>query len=502
MPAATGTGISTAKAPAAADTAAAARACDTSGAADSKDQDRDSTAAHTQSDAAAAGEVLVRSAAADLIALLTSSWGSAEPCDAAGLAAAGSTTGGFLAGMRLPWNLGSHKQQQQAADARQLGRAGSSNAAAAGGGVRSCRSLVRVSRAQLEAAWQQLVAVSPLAARAALDQAAAAAALAPHAAATRSLSPSPASSGSSVVGGISNTLRRASSSSSSKGGAACAAPDDAGAASMPTCMHVVGHGETLASIAAACGVAVADLLAVNPELPAGEGSAAGLQHHDCIALPVPAVFPRLAVAQAGDSIHTIARRHRVPAGRLLKANPELRDAGRLQPGWVVLLPGLNGSSSSSIAMDCLAGVAAVEADAHHPAAAGAEDDTFELEADSWVRLVPQQEQQQERSASSLRQQDMPTAASWPGGATLQRQRLQQPRRSDSSAATRTNSGRPSSGSSGSSGSDEPFTPIPAGFVTPVSSKGSSASQQHRRQPLRNVPLPTVGSGAYLFVTRR
>ena len=86
--------------------------------------------------------------------------------------------------------------------------------------------------------------------------------------------------------------------------------------------------------------AVADLLAANPDL-GGEGA---LQPNDLIALPLPAVPPRLYALRPGDGARGVARRFGVPLGRLLARNPALRDAGEAVPGYVVLIPGLRGDS--------------------------------------------------------------------------------------------------------------------------------------------------------------
>jgi LysM repeat protein len=133
---------------------------------------------------------------------------------------------------------------------------------------------------------------------------------------------------------------------------------------LPCVMHVIGHGESLASIAAICGVSIPDILAANPDLPAADIMPI-VQASDCIALPVPAIPPCLHVVQHGDTLHGIARMYRVPLGRLIAKNPELADPSRVQQGWVVVLPGLKGDSKSGAAMEWLA-EAAVAAAAPEP----------------------------------------------------------------------------------------------------------------------------------------
>jgi hypothetical protein len=91
---------------------------------------------------------------------------------------------------------------------------------------------------------------------------------------------------------------------------------------------------------------VADLLAANPDLP-GESA---LQPNDLIALPIPAVVPRLHALRPGDSLRSLSRAYGVPLGRLLARNPELCDPRALQPGWVVAIPGLRGDSAPTSAL--------------------------------------------------------------------------------------------------------------------------------------------------------
>eukprot|EP00775_Hariotina_reticulata_P005996 gene5996-6234_t len=114
-------------------------------------------------------------------------------------------------------------------------------------------------------------------------------------------------------------------------------------AAMPCVMHVVGHGETLGSIAAVCGVATADVLAANPDI-----SDAVVHTNDCIALPVPAVPLQLYVIRQGDSLQSIARAHKVTVGRLLAKNPELADPSRVQPGAKSAAELLNESQPSAV----------------------------------------------------------------------------------------------------------------------------------------------------------
>ncbi|CAD7699354.1 unnamed protein product [Ostreobium quekettii] len=105
-------------------------------------------------------------------------------------------------------------------------------------------------------------------------------------------------------------------------------------------MHIVQKGESLKVIAKACGSSVADILCANPEL----SDAKCLRPGDCIEVPQQALWPRLYAVQSGDSMASIARRHDVSLMRLLKVNPDIKGQAHLQPGWVLSLPGLRGTT--------------------------------------------------------------------------------------------------------------------------------------------------------------
>lgn len=109
-----------------------------------------------------------------------------------------------------------------------------------------------------------------------------------------------------------------------------------------TTMHVVHQGETLARIAQVCGVGVEDIVAANPDIP----DCSAIQPNDCIALPVAVVLPQMYVVKPGDTLQSVAKQSNVSLHRLLAKNPEVKDASVFAPGWVLLLPGLRGETSS------------------------------------------------------------------------------------------------------------------------------------------------------------
>jgi LysM repeat protein len=117
-------------------------------------------------------------------------------------------------------------------------------------------------------------------------------------------------------------------------------------------MHVLQKGENLAQVAAVCGTSVDAIIAANPDI-AAIGGEQSVQTHDCIAIPVPVVIPRLYVLQPNDTLKSVARAHGVSMGRLLAKNPELVDPSRVQPGWMVRIPGLKGDSQNCFGLEQL-----------------------------------------------------------------------------------------------------------------------------------------------------
>jgi LysM repeat protein len=198
-------------------------------------------------------------------------------------------------------------------------------------------------------------------------------------------------------------------------------------------------------------------LAANPDVLDAEA----VHQNDCIAVPVPVVFPRLYVVQPGDSLHSIARAHEIPLGRLLAKNPELTDPTRVQPGWVVSLPGLKGDSQVALPADWLlqAPVTGTNLPPQQAPWAGAV-------------TVPAAGQQADLQPSSRQQvqEEAPGATAGRAaqvGVHSQRSRLQPRQRCRQRA----------SGSTGSEG---------------------IAQQRQQQQDTADTHLPSVGSGAFLF----
>ena len=231
--------------------------------------------------------------------------------------------------------------------------------------------------------------------------------------------------------------------------------------SMPCVMHVVGHGESLQRIANVCSVALSDLLAANPEVSDAEA----VHHNDCIAVPVPAVFPRLYVTQPGDTLHSIARAHEVPVGRLLAKNPELADPSSIQPGWVVALPGLKGDSQLALPPDWLQQASSLPApdssvgDAALRAAGRPAADAVSMSAG------------RQGSASQLAAVPAPAGVATAGSAG-QRQRSRHSRQHRQKQQAQAQA---------------------TGLLSPAGAEGCPAYSQQQQQM-----LPPVGSGAFLF----
>ena len=103
--------------------------------------------------------------------------------------------------------------------------------------------------------------------------------------------------------------------------------------------YIVQWGDTLGSIAAACGTTVSDLYAANPGLGnylyAGQSltipaNACG----NCTAPGVGGVY----VVQLGDTFSAIASRNGISLGALWQANPGIANIDLLYPGQMLYLP--------------------------------------------------------------------------------------------------------------------------------------------------------------------
>ncbi|KAF8059448.1 hypothetical protein HT031_005253 [Scenedesmus sp. PABB004] len=411
-------------------------------------------------------ELLVWHGAVPLVQLLADGWG-----EGPGAAPPrGGGDGSLLAQLWRPAEPaaahgGPKKQQQQ--QHQQVGpgsaapggrrRPASGGAPAGGEGAGPFR-LAPVSRGAFACALRRLVRIDAAAVRTAMANAAVAAATA--AAAAR-------------AGGCADD-----------GGADTAGP---GPPPLPCLMHVVGHSETLADIAAACGVAPDDLLLANPELRAAGGA---VQANDVIALPVPALPPRLYVLQPGDTLPGVARAHRVSLGRLLAANPELAAPSAVEPGWVVVLPALRGAGGKGgpLALDWAAAAAAAEAEAEAAAAAAAAAAALQAE-ESWGRDA-------KRSAGGRPDQAPATPAASRGDDDV-------PAGAAGSSAGGCDAASPSAspGRAGASpGSDLPSLAwlrargMDASAAVTASVRASAPPRAAAPQPA----WPALGSGAFLF----
>lgn len=446
----------------------------------SKDLTTLSSDSATASTSTSKKQVMVRRATADLLTALCSSWddlnqatGKAPP------AAAGSGLGaGSILAHMLPsrWGLSSSRQQQTAHDTSGEGPL----------------ALVSVIAADLQTAWQRLLCISASGARLALGHATAAAALAPLSSGERETGAASAAdaagdsgappAAAAPAGAVDSTRRSSNESSRSaarspsrlasisaaagqKHLAGSSAPAAAAGAQVVDCMpcviHVVGSGETLQRIAAVCNLNMTDLLAANPEVTEADA----VRHNDCIAVPVPAVFPRLYVVQPGDTLHSIARAHEVPMGRLLAKNPELIDPSRVQPGWVVALPGLKGDSRVALPADWLTQAPlTVEAQQQqaYSAALGGDGQLQACTPDLW------QQQQQRGGSKQDAQQGLIATTSFPSYSPRQtRSRQHRARHKQGSGASE-------------------------GLGITLSDPGNGKRQQQEQQ------LLSVGSGAFLF----
>jgi LysM repeat protein len=103
---------------------------------------------------------------------------------------------------------------------------------------------------------------------------------------------------------------------------------------------VVALGETLSQIARRCGVSMEALMAANPLLPSPSFVLPGLPIQ--IPQPAPRAEPASTgaryVVRAGDTVASIARAYNVPLAEIIRLNPEI-DARTLRVGDVVLVPG-------------------------------------------------------------------------------------------------------------------------------------------------------------------
>lgn len=339
-----------------------------------KDNCSGKDAASVPKDSSKIEDVMIWSAAARLISDLASSWddpacsaGSKESQEGTDPAVSSSSNGSFIASI-LPsfWSSASSSRSQQ----QQQQQSGSGSSAAHPRSSRrrhgdnvagalessSCMQLVPVAKVAFSAALLRLCCIDYDNTCIALSNAFAAGAM--HTIRSSMTPAEPGQPSTATLKGSGPWFYRRRNSSNNLHSSNTPAADDMSSLPLPCVMHVVGHSETLAQIASICGLAVPDILAANPDIL----EATAVQANDCIALPVPIIPPRLHVIQQGESLHSIAKAHKTSLGRILARNPELRDPSSVQPGWVVVLPGLKGESKSGAALQWLAEAAAAEAE--------------------------------------------------------------------------------------------------------------------------------------------
>eukprot|EP01025_Chloroclados_australasicus_P049958 TRINITY_DN5708_c7_g1_i1.p1 TRINITY_DN5708_c7_g1~~TRINITY_DN5708_c7_g1_i1.p1 ORF type:complete len:381 (-),score=26.28 TRINITY_DN5708_c7_g1_i1:1048-2190(-) len=108
-------------------------------------------------------------------------------------------------------------------------------------------------------------------------------------------------------------------------------------------MHVIREGESISKIARMCMLDIADIMAFNNKVLNPEFFRPG----DCISIPISKSIPRLYAAKKGESIVSIARRHTLTLGRLLKANPDISETDIMYNGQLLRIPGIRGDSQTS-----------------------------------------------------------------------------------------------------------------------------------------------------------
>lgn len=116
--------------------------------------------------------------------------------------------------------------------------------------------------------------------------------------------------------------------------------------------HTVRRGETLSQIAEQHSVRLDDVLRANPQikdpahihagqrvtLPGAPAQAAPPQEATASPPPEPRQ-PREYVVKPGDTMHHIARDHRLSLNELTAANPDIKNPSLIRPGQVLQLPG-------------------------------------------------------------------------------------------------------------------------------------------------------------------
>lgn len=97
---------------------------------------------------------------------------------------------------------------------------------------------------------------------------------------------------------------------------------------------LVERGDTLTTIAAQFATTVEKIIAANPALKKNPNRIEIGQQ-----LVIPGAGVTQCVVEPGDSLSTIAAQFGTTVDALRKANPQLTDPNRIEPGWVLNLPG-------------------------------------------------------------------------------------------------------------------------------------------------------------------
>lgn len=100
--------------------------------------------------------------------------------------------------------------------------------------------------------------------------------------------------------------------------------------------YAIADGNTLSSIAAACGTTVAAILKANPALTNPDYIRAG----DTLTIPEPATSEPATsyIVEPGDALNTIAARFNTTVADLLAANPDIANPDLIYPGQYLAIP--------------------------------------------------------------------------------------------------------------------------------------------------------------------
>jgi len=112
-----------------------------------------------------------------------------------------------------------------------------------------------------------------------------------------------------------------------------------GVAKCPTgFFYTVMRGDTLFSIAQRLGVTVNELLRLNPQITDADRIEVG--QRICVPLPVPPASCRgeYYIVRSGDTLWRIAQRYNTTVQEILQVNPQITNADLIYAGQVICLP--------------------------------------------------------------------------------------------------------------------------------------------------------------------